>query len=163
MLHCFIVLYVGEGWEREQCHLLSSCPVSSNFPYFLCLTGTLVAVSLVLNSRVGGFAYILGLCGSFKQTLLRYHQFLPPTQPLLILAARSYKGLFSQCWNRGQHGLAWCWDSLPLRYPSWFLSTTHKYWIAHSASLCLTAATSLPPHHILSPPAPHLHTSYLPG
>ena len=30
-LHCIVALYVGEGSEREQCRLLSSCPTFSHF------------------------------------------------------------------------------------------------------------------------------------
>ena len=56
MVCCFVVLYVGEGPEREQ-YLLGSCPISSHFPY---VTGTLLAAALVLNPRVSGFACVLG-------------------------------------------------------------------------------------------------------
>ena len=78
-----------EGLEKEQCHCLASenlpgpCPIASHFTHSLCAAGTLPAVSLVVNSKVGGFAYVLSLCRPFKQSLLKIQWFFPP--PLLPL------------------------------------------------------------------------------
>ena len=33
-LHCIVVLYVGEGSEREQCLLIGPCPTFSHFPHY---------------------------------------------------------------------------------------------------------------------------------
>ena len=66
------------------------------------------------------------LFGFFKRKWLRLQQFLPPTQSLLVFAARSCGDLSSWHWNPGLGSLLWGWDSLYLTYPSWtFLSTTH--------------------------------------
>ena len=96
-----VVLYVRDGSERGKCHLLISCPISSYFPHFLYAAGTLLAASLVLNPWVGGFLYILGPCGSFKQILLKGWQFLSPCHPPLVFTIRSYEILLSQHWNLG--------------------------------------------------------------
>ena len=70
-----------KGLERKQCCLLGSCP--NHFFHFPYATGAILIAALVLNPRVGGFAYILGPCGSFKWTLLRDQWFLPvPQSPL---------------------------------------------------------------------------------
>ena len=63
----------------------------------------LLAAALVLNPREGGLAYVLGLCGSFKWTLLMDLQFLLPPQPPLVFIARSYEALFP---NDGTLGCA---------------------------------------------------------
>ena len=84
-----------------QCRCLASaglpgtCPISNHFTHFPFVTGALPAVALVVNPRVGGFAYILSLCGPFKQTLLKIQQFLLPPQPPLVFTARSYGDLSS--------------------------------------------------------------------
>ena len=89
----------GDGVERGQCcylaagSFLSTHPISSHFTHIPYGTGTLLTVALVVVPRVGGFAYILELCGPFKQTLLRDQKFLPLPQPPLVFTARSYKAL----------------------------------------------------------------------
>ena len=140
----------GEGSERWQCYCLASgalpgtCSISSHFTHSLYVTGGLPVVFLVPNPRTGWFAYVLRLCGLFKQSLLKIQQFLLPPQPPLIFTSRTYGDLSSQCWNTGMYGLAWGWGrSLP-RYSSQFLSTTCK-----CGTACSAAATSL--HHTMSP------------
>ena len=64
--------------------MLGSCPISSHFPNFPYTTSIFLAAVLVLNPRVGGFAYILGWYGPFKWTLLRDWQFLLLPQPPLV-------------------------------------------------------------------------------
>ena len=154
-----------EGSERGQCHCLASggfpstCPISSHLTHSPYVTDTLPAVALVLNPRVGGFAYILRLCGPFRQSFLKIWQFLPLPPPALIFTARSYGDLSSWCWNPGLCSLVLGWDRFFSRYPSWLLSTTHDCGTAraHSAAtlplcatLCLLA--SLPLLHISAPP-----------
>ena len=68
--------------------------ISSHFPCFLYATGTLPATALVLNPRVGLYAYILGPRSSFKRTLLRDWQFLSLSQTSLVFIARGYEALF---------------------------------------------------------------------
>ena len=80
----------------------------------------------MLNPRVGGFAYLLRSRGPLTRSFLKLWQFLPPPQSPLLFAARCYGGLSSGCWNPGLCGLAWGWDHLLPRSPSWFLSTTHE-------------------------------------
>ena len=59
-LHCCVVMpYVGEGSEREQCHLLHFLPVFSHFPHYPESRWAL----LVLIPQVGGLVYTLGPCG----------------------------------------------------------------------------------------------------
>ena len=78
-----------KGLERKQCCLLGSCP--NHFFHFPYATGAILIAALVLNPRVGGFAYILGWYGPFKWTLLRDWQFLlPPQAPLVFAATRLY-------------------------------------------------------------------------
>ena len=89
------------GLERRQCCCLvsgglpSSHPISSHFTHFLYATGTLPAIALVVNPRVGGFVCILRPCGPFKWTLLKIWQFLLLIQPPLVFTARSYGDLSS--------------------------------------------------------------------
>ena len=45
----------------------------------------LPAIALVVNLRVGGFAFVLGPCGPFKRTLLKIQQSLSLLQPPLVL------------------------------------------------------------------------------
>ena len=53
----------------------------------------------------------------------------------LVFIARSYKDLSSWHWNPGLCGLAWGWDSLLPRHPSWSLSTTRECGTAHAAAV----------------------------
>ena len=62
---CYIVaLYVGEGSEREQCRLLSSWLLAGFQSLPLLPTNKLGPSGA--DSRVGGFVYILGPCGSLQ-------------------------------------------------------------------------------------------------
>ena len=63
---------MGEGSEREQCHLLSSRPACSHFPQANCaLSGA--------DSHMGGFVYVLWPNGPLQQTLLWDWEFSPAT------------------------------------------------------------------------------------
>ena len=120
-------------------------------------TGTLLVAALVLSSRVGGFAYILGLCGPFKWTLLRDWKFLPPPQPPLVLISEVNEALFFWHQNPGLHNLAWGWNGLLPRCSSSCLSTTCECGAACSARCChycFTAASTLHPLHPGTPPPP---------
>ena len=119
----------GEDSERGLCLYLASgglpgiCSTSSYFTHSPYMTGTLPAVAIVLNLRMGGFVYVLRLCGPFKWNFLKIWQFLLPSQSPLLFIARSYGDLSSRHWNPGLCGLAWGWDCWLPRYPSRFLST----------------------------------------
>ena len=99
------------------------------------VTGAFPAFALVLNLRVGVFAYILSPCWSLKQSLLKLRQFLPLPQPLLFFIARSYGDLSFWHWSPGPCGLAWGWDHLLPRCPSSFLSTSCECGTAHYAAI----------------------------
>ena len=77
--------------ERGQCCCLASGglpstrPISSHFTHFPYVTGTFLAVALVVIPRVGRFAYVLSPCGPFKWTLLRNQPFLPLIPPHWVL------------------------------------------------------------------------------
>ena len=82
----------GQKGNSTACWALT-CLITS--PTLGLVIRTLLAAALVVNSRVNGFMSILGLCGSFKQSLLRDWKFLPPPQLPLVFTARSYEALFS--------------------------------------------------------------------
>ena len=103
-LHHLVVLYGGEGLERDQFCLLGSHIISSYFLNFPFATGALLAAALVLNPIVGGFVHILGLNQSFKQALLRDWQFLPPPN-LPWLLQPEFEILFA---GTGTQGCAVC-------------------------------------------------------
>ena len=106
----------------------------------------------MLNTRVGGFAYVPGPCGSFKQTPLRDQQFLPLPHPPMVFTARSYEALFSWPWNPGLRGLAGHAGMArspgvpPSLYPP---QVNVGPPIPQAVS---TAALLQPPHHILAAP-----------
>ena len=166
-LHKFVAVYAGQGSERGQClclapgGLLGTCPTSSHFTHFLYATGTLLAVAPVLVSRVGAFAFVLGLWGPFKWTLLRDLYGVLLLQSSLVFTASSYGDLSSWRWNPGLCGLASVWDQLLPRYPSWCLPTTCG--TTCSTGCCLTTTASPWPQVILSTLAPHKSSSYLSG
>ena len=77
------MLYVGEGSEREQCHLLSSWLAFSHFP----LLPTSKLGPSGADSWVGGLVYSLGPCGSLNKLSCeagsfsccrKLHSILPP-------------------------------------------------------------------------------------
>ena len=111
LLHCLWHCMWGKGLRGNNAAcLLGSHPISSHFPHFLYVTGTLLAAALVLNPRVGGFAHVLGPCRSFKQTLLRDWQFVHCPTPT--------GSLFCWCWNPGLRSMAWGWNGLLPTCPS---------------------------------------------
>ena len=143
-----MVLCGGRTLETGLCHCLTSGdlpgtrPVSSHFTHFPNMTGSLLAVALVVNPRVGALENILNLCRPFQWTLLKIWQFLPPPQPPLFFIARSYRDISSLHWNPGLCGLAWEWDCSLSRYPSWFSPTTCECGTAHSTTASLHNTTS---------------------
>ena len=76
-LHCDTVC--GGGAERGQWRLLCSLPV---FSHSLCYPQSKLG-PFSADSRVGGFVYVLGPCGSLQRTLLWGWEFLllPPQLP----------------------------------------------------------------------------------
>ena len=162
-----------EGSGRGQCHSLAFggcpfypflpiiCPISSHFTHFLYVTGALPAVALVLCPRVGGFVYVVSSCRPFIWSLLKVQEFLPLPSPLLVFIARSYGDLSSWHWDHGLCSLAWGWDHLLPRYPSWVLPTAHECGTVYSAapitSPRCTASRCLSTHLCNSTPPTHLH------
>ena len=67
------------------------------------------------------------ICGFLKKNCLGFCQFRPPTQSLLVFAARSYRDLSSWHWNPGLDGLVWGWHTLLSRYPSQIF--IHHLWV----------------------------------
>ena len=108
-LCCFVVLYVGEGSEREQCCLLSSRPTFRHYPMLpesrLCPLSCCPGA----DSWVGGFVYVLGSCGPLQGTVLIDWEFIPPPQPPQALTARGSEALSAWHWNPGLHGLSHSW------------------------------------------------------
>ena len=82
------------------------------------------------DSRVGGFVYILGPCGSLQQTLLWGWVFLLTPQPPQFFSVRDFWGFISLYWNPGLCGLSYS----PVVSPS--LSAC-KCGTTHSSSRCL--------------------------
>ena len=85
----------------------STRPTSSHFIYFPYVTGALLAVALVVSPRVGGFAYVLSLCGPIKGIFLKIRLFLPLSQCPLVFTAQSYEDQSFLCWNPGLCSLTW--------------------------------------------------------
>ena len=119
------------------------------------MTDSLPAGALVLNPRVGGFAYILRPCKPCKRSFLKIWQFPPLPQPPLLYIARSNGDLSSWCWSPGLCSLAWGWDC-SLLFPIFI----HHTWMwDHLCPFC--HCFSMPhtsPH--LSNPSPCLCPSY---
>ena len=84
-----MVLYVGKGSEREQCHFLSSCPASSHFPPYPKANWALL---VLITGWVG--LYILGPVESLQWTLLWYWQFSVPLKPPQVFTTRGFEALF---------------------------------------------------------------------
>ena len=57
-------------------------------------------------SKVGGFVYVLGPCGSLQQTLLCDWEFLPQPQPPQVFFSQRFWGFISLHWNPGLCGLS---------------------------------------------------------
>ena len=87
-LCCIVALYVEEGSEREQCHLLISRPMFSHCP-------KANWALLVLRSQVGGLVYVLGPHGCLQWTLLWGWEFLLLPQPPQVFSIRGFEALVS--------------------------------------------------------------------
>ena len=130
-------------------------PHFQSLPPLPYVAGSLLATVLVLNPRVGWFAYILGPCGSFKWIFLRDQKFLLPHQCPLIFTARSYEALFLRTGTQGcvvwpGAGIA-CSPGVP---PSFYLPHMNVQPPFHSP--LLPPLPLLLPHCVLSAPAPCL-------
>ena len=100
-----------EGGFRQGT-MASACPDARHFSFSLYNNGAFQAATLVLELRGSQSVY-----GFFKSKCLGLQQFLPPTQLLLVFAARSCRDLPSWHRNPGLGCLAWGWDSSLPRYP----------------------------------------------
>ena len=136
-LHCVVVMYVGEGWEREQYHLLSPGPTFQHFPCFpqadCALSGA--------DSQVDGFVYILGPCGPLQQTLLWDWELLPLLQPPQSFYSQGVWVFSFPHWNLGStvclapqvcFPVYWCRNVGPTHPPAAVLSPP----LAPAAPLC---------------------------
>ena len=133
---CVVVLYVGEGSEREQYHLLGSQLAFSATPTNhskLGPSGT--------DSQVGGFVYILGPCGSLQGTVLFGWEFYWPPEPSQVFTARGFEAFFS---HTGTLGCVVClapqlFLPVDLHANVWLPATTSPAW----SSSCHLAVSPL--------------------
>ena len=133
----FVVLW-EEGSEKGQWPLLTLIPDTSAYPSM-----PLVPFNLPPHWWSSQWVWVgESMCGFIKRNCLGFHKFLPPTQSLLVFAARSCGDLSSWHWNLRLRGLVWGWDSLLLRYP-------FQIFIPHTWVWCQ--------------PVLHLHPSYQSG
>ena len=157
--------------------LLGTYPISSHFTHSSYVTGTLLAIVLVLNPRVGGFVYVLDLEGLLSWVSWKSSSFFHTTTPtgfysqklwgfilleLELWAVKSDLGLGSLTPKVSlpifiHH--TWMWDHLCLFCPCRCLSAPHCV----SLPLCpVSVSLSLLPYWInvasLSPWLSDLHT-----
>ena len=147
------MLYVGEGSEREQCCLLSSCHTFSHFPHFPQANSALSDAALVLISHMGGLVVrSRTLWAPSTDSPVRLAVF-PAAIPTCF-----YRQMFSnfllQSWNPGLCGLS----GSPIFPPG--LSGCEWDCPIHQPPPCppsLSAATLFTgPHHLGCPPPPLL-------
>ena len=94
-----MMLYVGEGSEREQCPLLSSRPAFSRLPHYL-------QIGPFWCWFWGGcFVYVLGPCGSLQKLSCEAGFFSHWSNPTEFYRQRFW-GFSSPCQNPGLHGLS---------------------------------------------------------
>ena len=98
-LSFILSLYVGELSEREQFHLLASCPAFSHIPPL----PTSELSPSIADSWVGGF--VLGSLGSLQQIFLWDREFFPLPQSPKVFEARGFVALFP---HAGTLGCAVC-------------------------------------------------------
>ena len=91
-----MVLFVGEGSEREQCHLLSSQLAQLLLPLPTIKLGPSGA-----DSQECGLVYVLGPCGSLQWTLLWGLEFLPLLQPPQDFRVRGFEAFFPSAGTLG--------------------------------------------------------------
>ena len=112
-----------------------------------------------MNSRVGGFAYILSLCRTPKWTFLKIWQFFLSTQLSLVFTAGSNGDLSSQHWNCGLGSLAYALGSLapkgiiPGFYP---LHVSVGLPVLLPSPLCTTPCLHASPSILVTDPLTHL-------
>ena len=97
-----MMLYVGEGSKREQCHQFNSLVA---FSHSCCYSQANQALLVLISREVGGFVYVLGPCGSLQWTLLWGWEFLPPPQPSQFFSVIGFEDLFP---HNGMMGHAVC-------------------------------------------------------
>ena len=91
-----VALCVGEGSEKQQCHLLSSRLAFSHFP-----CNPQVNWSFWCWFLGRWFCVCLGPCGSLQRTFLWGWEFLPPPQPPQVFTARGFEAFFSRAGSLG--------------------------------------------------------------
>ena len=128
----------GKGLRKKQWTLFTLMPDTS-CSSFLYSTDAFQAATPSAGAQrqwvwVGG-----SMCEFFKRNFLGLQKFLPLTQPLLVLVARSFGDLSSWHWNLSLGNLMWGWEPLLLRYPS--PNFIHHTWVWDQ-------------------PVPHLHLFY---
>ena len=128
--HCVVALYVGEGSEREQCHLFSSWLA---FSHFLCYPQARWGLSGA-DSWVVGFVYVLDAVGLYNEPSCEAGSFFRRLNRHRFF--QSFCGFIPPRWSPGLHSLS---RSL-LAPPSLF---THKCGTDHPTS-CLLAHPSCP-------------------
>ena len=131
-------------------HLLGSGPVSSHLMYFPYVTGTLLAAALVLNPKVGGFVYILGLwlswgTGSFFCHPSSHWFFQPEVRRLY------FPGI-------GNLGCV-IWPGAGITHSPGVPPSIYLPLVGLPSSPAATAAASSLPYQILSALGPWLHPS----
>ena len=88
-----VALYVGEGSEREQCCLLSSCPSFSHFPHSPQANCALQMLPWCWFPGTWACA-CLGPRGPLQWTILWDSQFLPPPKPNRFLQPEVFRLYF---------------------------------------------------------------------
>ena len=92
---CIVVLYVREGSEREQCHLLGSPPPFSYFPCFSQVNWALSCAAVAQIHRLLGWCMFLGSMGPSSRLSCEAGSFLPlPPQPPQVFSVRGFEALF---------------------------------------------------------------------
>ena len=125
---CLLCGSVGEGtmapastsvWEKAATSFHTGARQFSSFSCLCCLS---MCCPMLELRGVGPSKSVHRL---FKGKCPRLQQFLSFTALILTgFYSQTNRGLSSWHWNSGL-GLVWGWDSLLLRYLSWFLSTVH--------------------------------------
>ena len=163
----------GEGLESDLCCCLASGgspgarPISSHFTHAWCVTGALPVVVLVLNSRVGGYAYVLRPCRPFKRSFLKIQSFFHHPTPTDCYSWKSWRRIFPalEPWA--------VWSGLGLGSPAPKVLSPDFYPPHVNVGppmpipllpLCTTPRlpTSLPWLHVSAPPTPAPPTPALP-
>ena len=90
---CAVMLYVGEGSDREQCHLFQSLPVFIHFHHYPQCNWALPGLIPVWVCGWVGL-YVLGPCGSRQWTFLWGWEFIPLPHPPQVFSVRGFEAFF---------------------------------------------------------------------